>query len=91
MIEICNPASHVKTEGAVRTPLVYKGKRVGLLNNSKPNVDLLFDFMAKQLPAQFQTGAVVRIMKANAAQAASPDILKKLSEEAEVVINAVGD
>ena len=91
MIEVCNPVTYVEEKMAVRAPLVFKGKRVGLLNNSKPNVDLLFDHMAKQFPKQHQTGPIVRIMKPNAAQPASSDIIRKLSEEVEVVINAVGD
>ena len=91
MIDVCNPVAYVQEENAVRAPLVLRGKRIGLLNNSKPNVDFLFDYMAKRLPDRFQTGSVVRSMKANAARPAAPEIIKNLSEEAEVVINAVGD
>ena len=91
MIEVRNPVTYVEEEKAVRAPLVLRGKRVGLLNNSKPNVNLLFDHMREWLPDQFQTGPIARLMKANAAQPAHPDIIEKLSQEAEVVINAVGD
>ena len=91
MIELYNPVAFVKEEMAVRAPLALKGKRIGMLNNSKPNVDLLFDYMAKWLPERFHTGSIVRSMKANAARPAAPDIIKSLGQDAEVVINAVGD
>lgn len=91
MIEVYNPVTYVEHEKAVRTPLVLKGKKVGLLNNSKPNVDLLYNYLAKWIQDRFQTGSVLRLMKANAAQPAPPGIVEKLSEEAQVVINAVGD
>lgn len=91
MIEVCNPATYVEEEQAVRQPLIFKGKKVGFLSNGKPNVDLLYDYIARRLPDQFQTGSVYRTMKANAAEPASEEVIKKLCTEAEVVINAIGD
>ncbi len=91
MIEVYNPVTYVKEEKFVPIPFDLKGKKVGLLSNGKPNVDLLYDHIAKGLPDQFQTSSIVRSMKASAAQPAPEDTLKKLSGQADVVINAVGD
>ena len=91
MIEVYNPVTYLKEEKVVPTPFALKGKRVGLLSNGKPNVDLLYDYMVKGLPDQFQTSSIIRLMKASAAQPAPADILKTLSKETEVVINAIGD
>jgi hypothetical protein len=91
MIEVYNPVTYVNEKKSVPIPFDLKGKRVGLLSNGKPNVDLLYDHIAKGLPSQFQTGSIIRSMKASSAQPAPEDILKKLSEQTEVVINAVGD
>lgn len=91
MVEFYNPVSSLKEEKVVRTPFALKGKRVGLLSNSKPNVDLLYNYMAKGLLNQFQMSSTISLMKINAAQPAPTGILNKLSEETEVVINAIGD
>ena len=92
MIEIHNPVAYLlEEEQSVRMPLVLKDKKVGFLSNDKPNVDQLFDHMLKQFPDQFQTGSIMRLRKSIAGRPASAEILHKLGQEAEIVINGVAD
>lgn len=91
MIEVYNPATYMEEKKVARMPLVLNDKRVGFLSNSKPNTDLLYNHMAKWLPSQFQTSSIISSLKANAAQPAPGEILEKLGQETEIVINGVGD
>lgn len=68
---------------------VLAGKRIGILDNSKPNAGLLLGRVAEQLAAR--TGASVEIMeRKNAALAAPDDMLARLAE-AEVVLTGSAD
>ena len=68
---------------------VLAGKRIGILDNSKPNAGLLLDRLAEQLAAR--TGASVEVAeRKNAALPAPDDMLARLAE-AEVVLTGSAD
>ena len=68
---------------------VLAGKRIGILDNSKPNAGLLLRHLAEGLAAR--TGATVDIVeRKNAALPAPDDLLARLAE-AEVVLTGSAD
>ena len=65
------------------------GKRIGILDNSKPNAGLLLGRMAERLAAR--TGARVEVVeRKNGALPAPDDVLARLAE-AEVVLTGSAD
>jgi len=65
------------------------GKRIGILDNSKPNAGLLLGRMAERLAAR--TGANGEVVeRKNAALPATDDVLARLAE-AEVVLTGSAD
>ena len=73
---------------APHTP-VLAGKRIGILDNSKPNAGLLLRYLAESLAAR--TGATVGLVeRKNAALPAPDDLLARLAE-AEVVLTGSAD
>ena len=68
---------------------VLAGKRIGILDNSKPNAGLMLQRLAERLAAR--TGATVGLVeRKNAALPASDDTLARLAE-AEVVLTGSAD
>ena len=68
---------------------VLAGKRIGILDNSKPNAGLLLRRLAESLAAR--TGATVDLVeRKNAALPAPDDLLARLAE-AEVVLTGSAD
>ena len=68
---------------------VLAGKRIAILDNTKPNAGLLLNRVAEQLAAR--TGASVAVVeRKNAALAAPDDTLARLAE-AEVVLTGSAD
>ena len=68
---------------------VLAGKRIGILDNSKPNAGLLLGRVAERLVAR--TGARLEVVeRKNAALPASDDLLARLAE-AEVVLTGSAD
>ena len=68
---------------------VLAGKRIGILDNSKPNAGLLLQRLAERLAAR--TGATVELVeRKNGAQPAPDDTLARLAE-AEVVLTGSAD
>ena len=68
---------------------VLAGRRIGILDNSKPNAGLLLGRVAERLAAR--TGASVEVVeRKNAALPAPDDLLARLAE-AEVVLTGSAD
>ncbi|MBI3041262.1 MAG: hypothetical protein HYY78_00340 [Betaproteobacteria bacterium] len=66
-----------------------KGLAIGLLNNSKPNVDFFLDALRKEILAQGNGYEVISVTKPRSA-APCPDI-DALAKRCSFVINAVAD
>ncbi|MFC1895569.1 hypothetical protein ACFL0Q_02755 [Thermodesulfobacteriota bacterium] len=91
MIRVCNPATYLVSEEAVPRAFEPDGKRIALMSNSKPNVDLLLGRLADLLSGQFRPKSVIRVAKAATTVAAPEDLFMRLTREADLVINGVGD
>jgi hypothetical protein len=72
------------------SPPVLAGRRIGILDNTKPNAGILLGRIAERLAER--TGAeVVLIETKNAALAAPDDVIARLSEEVELVLTGSAD
>jgi hypothetical protein len=72
------------------SPSVLAGRRIGILDNTKPNAGILLGRMAERLAER--TGATVTLVETkNAALAAPDDVLERLSKEVELVLTGSAD
>lgn len=65
------------------------GMRVGLLDNGKPNADLLLDSLVAKLDKEFAFKSIIRRRKRSVGRAA--EHLDELATQCDVVINGVAD
>ena len=76
--------------GRAMSPDDLKGKRIGVLDNRKPNADILMQRLAEQLCDR--TGAeLVLIESKNAAIAAPDEVMGKLIAEVDLVLTGSAD
>lgn len=90
-MRIYAPEGSVGSQPAALAPPadVLAGKRIGILDNSKPNAGLLLGRMADRLSAR--TGATVEVVeRKNGALPAPDDLLARLAE-ADVVLTGSAD
>ena len=91
MVKIYAPAGEVGPEpvGLASSPPVLAGKRIGILDNTKPNAGVLLDRMAARLAER--TGAEVTLVeRKNAALAAPDDVIERCRDYAAQAYDAVG-
>ena len=92
MIEIYAPDGAVGTAPATLTPgpALLKGKKVGILDNTKPNAGLLLGRLGERLAER--TGCeVVTVETKNAALAAPDEVMGRLTKEVELVLTGSAD
>ena len=65
------------------------GLRIGLLDNGKPNVDLLLNQIESVLSERFAIASVVRLHKSRIGFV--PEYIDQLASQCDVVINGVAD
>jgi hypothetical protein len=68
-----------------------KGIRLGVLDNSKGNADHLLKFIVDSVQSMVPVESVVITRKASVSLPAPPEILDKLTAEADVVVSAMAD
>ncbi len=88
-------------EGKARTSAVHvpalprfsdlNGKVIGLLDNSKPNADMLEARFEELLRQTYNIAGVVRRRKLTAQQGAPKEHLEDLAAKADFVISGLGD
>lgn len=91
-MRIYTPAGEIGPEPVhlAPSPSVLAGRRIGILDNTKPNAGVLLGRMADRLAER--TGATVaRIETKNAALAAPDDVMSRLLEEVELVLTGSAD
>ena len=72
------------------SPPVLAGRRIGILDNRKPNADVLLERLAKRLAER--TGAsVVRTETKNAAIACDDQVLGLLADEVDIILTGTAD
>jgi len=91
LIEVLNPRVRVVAQGApiAPRPLSLDGKVLGLLNNAKPNADVLQERVAELLEARFAIKG--RVWKRKPGASLPAEGLDDFSRACDVVINASGD
>ena len=67
------------------------GTRVGLIDDSKRNADVLLEELAEILRTRYEIATIKWHRKPSASRPADPDALKNLVEECDSVIIAIGD
>ena len=68
-----------------------RGKRVGLLDNSKAKAGKMLDTVAAILDAQYAFSNVVRHRKPSASKPAAPEAINDLVKTSDLVVVGVGD
>ena len=72
-------------------PADLRGKRLGLLDNSKANSDFILYTIARLLDQEFAFADIVHLKKHSASLPPKPEVMADLHRHADVVITGVGD
>lgn len=72
-------------------PVDLRGKRLGLLDNSKVNSEVILHAIARILDEQFGFADTFYTKKHSAALPPHPEVMADLHRHADVVITGVGD
>ena len=91
-MQIIRPDGSLATPPATLAPSphVLSGRRIGILDNRKPNADVLLGRLAERLVER--TGAtVVRVDTKNAAIPCDDQVLGLLAEEVDVILTGTAD
>jgi hypothetical protein len=92
-LTLLDPRAEARPSVAARArrPLDLRGKRVGLLANSKPNSDEFLAALGALLQERYGVGELVVARKPNASRVAPAETLDRLAADCAVVVTAVGD
>ena len=92
---VLSPEGRAQTSAArVTSPPQFadlRGKVVGLLDNSKPNADLLGERFAALLKERYGVAGVVKRRKLTAQQGAPKEFLDELASQADFILSGLGD
>jgi hypothetical protein len=72
-------------------PADLRGKRVGLLDNSKANSDVLLRAIADILNSEFEFADVFYVKKHSASLPPTPEVMAALHRNADLIITGIGD
>ncbi len=72
-------------------PIDLRGKRLGLLDNSKANSDAILWAIARELDAEFEFADIFHVTKHSASLPPFPEVMADLHRNADFVIAGVGD
>jgi hypothetical protein len=90
LISPVNEATVAESSMAPRLPSL-RGKRVGLLDNSKSKAGKMLDTVAAILNVQYGFTDIVRHRKPSASKPAAPEAIAELVRTCDLVIVGVGD
>ena len=68
-----------------------KGKRVGLIDDSKPNGKELLEELADLLKSRYGVANVMYHRKPSASKPADPEVVSQMGKECDYAIVAIGD
>jgi hypothetical protein len=77
-------------DGAPRLPTVA-GIRLGIIDDSKRNADVLLEELAEVLRTRYEIADVLWHRKPSASRAADPAAIRELAETCDAVVIAIGD
>jgi len=72
-------------------PTTLRGARLGLLDNSKKNSDVILHGIARILNEEFEFADIFYTKKHSGAMPPHPEVLTELHRNADVVITGIGD
>ena len=93
-VTLVDPTGHHMNEsGSHISPRVndLRGKRLGLLDNTKANAELILRKIADILDAKYEFSEIYYTKKHSSNLPPKPEILSDLHREADIVIAGVGD
>ena len=92
-MKICSPEAQTLSTGfaPVKRPESLHGLRVGFLDNTKPPADRVMAHLEKRLSERFPGLQSTYVSKTAASVGATPEMMKKLKDECDVVITGFGD
>ena len=90
-LTVLDPTSRPVVERAARAarPGTLEGKRVGFLDNSKPNSDKILQYLDEMLRERYGIAASIHRRKPTASRVLPPEMLAELLRECDLVIPAV--
>ena len=93
MVRLLDPtaAPSSKEKPLARRHTTLQGKRVGILDNTKSNADVLMLHLAELLCQEYGASTVVHQRKAHAAIGATAELLTFMAEQCDVVLLGSGD
>ena len=93
MIEVLEPQGQIQKLAPLQMNAVppLAGKRIGILDNVKPNFKLLATLSAEKLMAEHGAAGIAYFHKENAAVGATPALLDEIAKSADVVLTGSAD
>jgi hypothetical protein len=90
---LISPANEATVAESALAPRLssLRGKRVGLLDNSKSKADKMLDMVATILNARYGFANIVRHRKPSASKPAAPEAIEELARTCDLAIVGVGD
>jgi hypothetical protein len=92
-IEVLDPAGQVHEAVELRcNPIAeLKGRRLAILDNSKPNFERLARSVAERLRDERELAGIATFRKENPAVGASPELLDRIAQSADLVLTGSAD
>jgi hypothetical protein len=92
-IEVLDPAGQIQKVAALQcnSVLPLKGRRLAILDNSKPNFQRLAMLVAQKLSDQYSLAGIAHYRKENAAVGASAELLDQIANSADLVLTGSAD
>jgi hypothetical protein len=92
-IEVLDPAGPVQSVAELRLNLLGElaGRRLAVLDNSKPNFQRLATLVGERLRAERALASVVCFRKENPAVGASTELLDQIAQSADLVLTGSAD
>lgn len=72
-------------------PAELRGRRLGLLDNSKANSDIILRGIAELLHSEFEFSEVFYIKKHSSSLPPKPEVMAELHRNADLIITGIGD
>jgi hypothetical protein len=91
--EILDPAGQIQAVAALKcNPIgTLEGRRVAILDNTKPNFQRLAMLVAEKLRDDYSVASITHYRKENATVGASAELLDEIARSADLVLTGSGD
>jgi hypothetical protein len=92
-IEVLDPAGAIQKVAALQcnSVLPLKGRRLAILDNSKPNFQRLATLVAQKLRDELSLAGIAHYRKENAAVGAGSELLDQIANSADLVLTGSAD